>query len=376
MVSWNFENLNHKLYKMKYKKRFILATVYIIFLGVLFEGSARLALLVPQIHYLIKTEDDLSWRRTWVNRQNLYDGVIEIYHGFDMFDPTKGWKSKPDIKEWKVFGDKVLNTNSRGFRGKNEYSYGKDQNKIRIMILGDSYTFGEEVSDNETYSYYLQEMIPQSEIMNLGIHGYGHGQMLVYLKEEIGKYKPDIVILGFLHIDMDRNMLKFRDYAQPKFVLNNNQLTLTGNPVPAPEETIKWDWARPRVIDIFSIVRYKLKKSSGLYIKEKKNLTTAILTEMIQVIDSNDAIPVFTYLPYQNEISVDTTLTESEKYFFEMCKTNDKVNCFSARPYFAEKLAKGVVFEKIRHWKPTGHLTIAEAIKRYLVDKGFLVLHN
>ena len=361
---------------MNRKKRFLLVLVYIIFLGVLFEGSARLALLIPRISNLIQVENDLYWRLLWIKRHNLYDGVIEIYHGFDMFDPTKGWKSKPDIKEWKVFEDKVLNTNSRGFRGKNEYSYGKNQNKIRILVLGDSYTFGEEVSDNETYSYYLQEMIPQSEIINMGIHGYGHGQMLVYLKEEIAKYKPDIVILGFLHIDMDRNMLKFRDYAQPKFILNNNRLMLTGTPVPTPEETIKWDWARPRVIDIFSIVRCDSKKSSGLYIKEKKNLTTAILTEIIQVIDSNDAIPVFAYLPYQNEISLDTALTENEKYFFEMCKTNDKVNCFSTRPDFADKLAKGVVFETFRHWKPIGHYTIAEAIKRYLVDNGFLVLHD
>ncbi|MHC4454360.1 MAG: SGNH/GDSL hydrolase family protein, partial [Planctomycetota bacterium] len=337
---------------MKYKKRFILVSVYIIFLYVLFEGSARVALLTPQISNLIQVENDLYWQRLWIKRHKLYDGVIEIYHGFDMFDQTKGWKSKPDIKDWKVFEDKALNTNSRGFRGKNEYSYGKNQNKTRIMILGDSYTFGEEVSDNETYSYYLQEMIPQSDIINMGIHGYGHDQMLVYLKEEIGKYKPDIVILGFLHIDMERNMLKFRDYAKPKFVLDNNHLTLTASPVPTPEETIKWNWVRPRVTDIISIVSCELKKSSGLYIKEKENVTTAILNEMIKVIDSNDATPVFAYLPYQNEISVDTALTENEKYFFEMCKANDKVNCFSTRPDFADKLAKGAVFEKIRHWKP------------------------
>lgn len=359
---------------MNKKKRFFLISVYIIFLVVLFEGSARVALFILQAPHSILEDDDLSWHRSWMSRYKTYR--VPIYYGFDIHDLTKGWISKPFIREWKIFNNKVLNTNSRGFRGKEEYSYGRNKDKIRIMILGDSFTFGEEVSDNEIYSFYLQGMIPHAEVMNLGVHGYGHDQMLILLKEEIVKYKPEIVILGFLHLDMKRNVLNFRDYAKPKFVLNNNQLMLTGVPVPTIEETIKWDWARPRVIDIFSIVRQKFRKFSGLYIKEKEKVTKAILTEMIQVIDSNDAIPVFVYLPYGNEISVDTALTEGEKYFFEVCKTNDKVNCFSTRAYFAEKLAKGVVFEKIRHWKPKGHYTIAEAIHRYLVDKGFLAVHN
>jgi hypothetical protein len=42
------------------------------------------------------------------------------------------------------------------------------------LILGDSFTFGDEVSDNETYSYYLQQMLPHTEVINMGVHGYGH----------------------------------------------------------------------------------------------------------------------------------------------------------------------------------------------------------
>ena len=56
-------------------------------------------------------------------------------------------------------------------------------------------------------------MLPQAEIINMGVHGYGHDQMLIFLKEEGIKYKPDIVLLGFLHMDMFRNMLDFRDFS-------------------------------------------------------------------------------------------------------------------------------------------------------------------
>ena len=185
--------------------------------------------MIPAISNRLQGDEDTTWRRRWISR---HTKSVEIYYKFDTFDPTKGWISKPNLRDMKAFDNKVLNTNSRGLRGGKEYSYGKHPNTARLLILGDSFTFGDEVSDNETYSYYLHEMIPTTEIINMGVHGYGHDQMLILIKEEGIKYKPDIVILGFLPWDMSRNMLQFRDYAKPRFVLDNNNLTITGPPVP------------------------------------------------------------------------------------------------------------------------------------------------
>jgi hypothetical protein len=41
-------------------------------------------------------------------------------------------------------------------------------------------------------------MLPHTEVINMGVHGYGHDQMLILFGEEGVKYEPDIVILGFL----------------------------------------------------------------------------------------------------------------------------------------------------------------------------------
>ena len=51
-------------------------------------------------------------------------------------------------------------------------------------MLGDSFTFGEDVGDDETYSHHLEQLLPGTEVINLGVHGYGHDQMLIYLREE------------------------------------------------------------------------------------------------------------------------------------------------------------------------------------------------
>ena len=93
---------------------------------------------------------------------------------------------------------------------------------------------------------------------------------------------------------------------------------------------------------------------------------------MIEVIESVNAIPILAYLPRSSEIAMDVAVTRGEAYMFSMCQLNEKAKCFSTRPYFAEKIAKGEGFKSGGHWEPAGHFTVAEAIKNYLVDEGYV----
>jgi len=355
---------------MSRKNKFILIFGYVGFLAFLFEGSARLAFSIPQIGKHLQANEEYTYRRNWVQEHQKYR--MEAYYAFDMYNPSKGWIPKPNLRDLKAFNNKTLSTNSKGFRGKKDFPYSKNKEKLRILILGDSFTFGDEVSDDETYSYYLQEMLPHTEVINMGVHGYGHDQMLILLKEEGVKYQPDIVILGFLPLDMSRNLLEFRDFAKPRFVLRGGELKLIGIPVPRPEDILQWDWTRPRILDMFSLIRHKVTKLSGLQKKEMEDITTAILTDMIRLIESIHAIPILAYLPRAREIAKDTAVTEDEAYMFSICKLNEKAKCFSTRPYFAEKIAKGETFKSGGHWEPAGHRTVAEAIQRYLIDQGYV----
>ncbi len=357
---------------MSRKNRFILVFGYVGFLVFLFEGSARLAFSIPQVAKRLQANDEYTYRRNWVQEHQKYG--MEAYYAFDMYDASKGWIPKPNLRDVKTFDNKTLSTNSKGLRGKKDFPYTKNKEKLRILILGDSFTFGDEVSDDETYSSYLQEMLPHTEVINMGVHGYGHDQMLILLKEEGVKYEPDIVVLGFLALDMSRNLLEFRDFAKPRFVLERGELKLTGTPVPRPEEILQWDWTRPRILDVFSTLQHRVKKISGLQKMEMEEVTTAILTDMIRLIESISAIPILAYLPRGKEIAMDIAVTQDEAYMFSICKLNEKAKCFSTRPYFAEKIAKGETFKSGGHWEPAGHLTAAEAIKRYLVNEGYVTV--
>lgn len=93
--------------------------------------------------------------------------------------------------------------NSLGLRGE-EVAYEKKPGVKRILILGDSYTFGVYVGNEETYSSVLESKLRQAgyevEVLNAGYAGgFETDQQYVWLMKEGLKYKPDIIILGFFH---------------------------------------------------------------------------------------------------------------------------------------------------------------------------------
>ncbi len=95
------------------------------------------------------------------------------------------------------------------------------------MIFGDSYTFGDEVSDNETYSYQFAQMLDKTDVLNMGIHAFGHDQMLLYLQETGETYQPDLIILGYVWFDKDRNMTNFSNYSNTKTAIGKAMETIT-----------------------------------------------------------------------------------------------------------------------------------------------------
>ncbi|MGD2087521.1 MAG: SGNH/GDSL hydrolase family protein [Candidatus Aminicenantes bacterium] len=78
--------------------------------------------------------------------------------------------------------------------------------KEKIWILGCSITHGWCLNDNETYPWLLQEKIPQYEIINFGVSGYGTIHSLIQLKKALKTMpKPKLVILTYASCHDTRN---------------------------------------------------------------------------------------------------------------------------------------------------------------------------
>jgi hypothetical protein len=127
------------------------------------------------------------------------------------------------------------------------------------VAVGDSFMFGQCLDDAETIPARIEQDLPGSEVINLGVMGYGHGQMLSRLRRDGLVYEPDVVLLGFVSADMSRNRLSFRDYAKPRYRLRGGKLVLTNVPVGEPDDWegglriwnfagMLWDAARPEAL--------------------------------------------------------------------------------------------------------------------------------
>jgi len=96
-------------------------------------------------------------------------------------------------------------TNSKGFRGTKEHEIVHPESCFRIVVQGDSVTLGHGVKDNETYSYFLEEMLNEdgfrAEVINMAVSGFGTAEEIIQFHEVAKKYKPDLVILGFFQND-------------------------------------------------------------------------------------------------------------------------------------------------------------------------------
>lgn len=349
-------------------KRVVSVLTYGLFLYLVLEITLRVCFSIPSLVIKLSDNEENTWQRNWVNSHQ--DGQLEFK--LDRFDRTKGWVSKPNAEIEVLNGDSLLtySINKSGLRGEQIYPYKRTPGKFRVLMIGDSFTFGEGVNNKETFSHYLQEMLPEAEVINLGVHGYGHDQILIHLQEEGVKYQPDLVVLGFVDADMERNRMNFRDYAKPKFVLKGGDLKLTNSPVPSPEELLKWDWLRQRSATVFSFFKFKLAKENGTLKKQEEAITDAILKEIFKTVESINAIPSVVYIPYGEQMHDKADQINSEKFLFKVCEDAKVSNCFSARPAFKSYKEKGVEFTSTGHHHWIGNYVVAESIKDFIVENN------
>jgi lysophospholipase L1-like esterase len=136
----------------------------------------------------------------------------------------------------------IINTNGQGFRNTFEVTFPK--RKQRILVLGDSFTFGPYVPVEETFPEVLTRLEPQWEWINAGKSGYTISDEAELFSERARFTEPDIVILQVLDNDLaDFFYFKRNEFArdnrrrgpsaeESKFLRRFNAGTATGSPFP------------------------------------------------------------------------------------------------------------------------------------------------
>ncbi len=155
---------------------------------------------------------------------------------FYALDNSRGYALRPRAEGWfRREGEAYVQINSDGQRDR-EHSITKSQNVVRIAVLGDSYAEAFSVAAEETFWSVMERKLQECdtfqgrevEVLNFGVSGYGTGQELLTLREQVWKYSPDIVMLAVTTNNdvVDNSRLLKKTDKIPYFVYNDNRLTL------------------------------------------------------------------------------------------------------------------------------------------------------
>ena len=144
------------------------------------------------------------------------------------FINANSWQEPSDILGFTMapnFGgrgplDVWVKINSQGLRSDVEYEWAKPQDEIRILGIGDSFTFGWGVSLEESFLQRLEHRLHQMtgsdiETINAGVPGWNLNHYYVYLKERGIRYSPDVIVLSYFINDVP-NSIQETIPANPK----------------------------------------------------------------------------------------------------------------------------------------------------------------
>jgi len=158
-------------------------------------------------------------------------------------DDRLGYAPKPGFRGSGA-GGWTVTIDSDGFRTCRD-APGADAGRA-ILAVGDSYTFGEEVSDTETWPAQLQR-ISGCRVLNGGVSGYGFDQIVLRAERQGPEVKPAALVLVFIADDLRRSEMKRVWGAEkPYFDPAGGALTLRNVPVPpSPSPSASLDaWQR------------------------------------------------------------------------------------------------------------------------------------
>jgi len=118
-------------------------------------------------------------------------------------DPFTGVRYAPNLHLRLSYGEKGkrfrFTTNALGFRGR-EVSWAKSPGAFRVLFLGDSFTEGFGVNDDETFPYYFEEiarrMDKNIEVINAGQRGCELPEYLGFLRGYGARLAPDLVVIS------------------------------------------------------------------------------------------------------------------------------------------------------------------------------------
>ncbi len=310
-----------------------------------------LALLFSTAFALVVAE--VAWR-TW--RTPGYGPTTNPY--YVQHDDRLGWRYRPDseVRHATEDFDVPIRINARGQRDA-LVPFERTPGRDRIVLLGDSLTFGWGVREEESFASGLESRL-DCEVVNLAVSGYGTDQELLWLKAEGLRYRPDVVIVTVCANDIEEcSRERMYGKAKPRFVLENGSPRLV-------VDRVEQSWLAA-TSHLYRSIAGKLRAAlqpplSSAQVISGQALVRALLRDMDAVTRSEGArlLVVSEGATWLGEGSI----AESDIPHLDLAGLLKST----------ERVRGAVRFEHDSHWTALGHEVVAEGLASKLEELGWL----
>ncbi|MGE0565654.1 MAG: SGNH/GDSL hydrolase family protein [Pseudolabrys sp.] len=153
-----------------------------------------------------------------------------ILQGAGVYHPQLGWTQASNLK------GPGFNTLDHGIRKNSKAEEKLDQGAI--LAVGDSFTAGSEVVDEDTWPAQLERLIGR-RVINAGVGGYGVDQAVLNAERLLPELVPKLVLVGIYEDDIDRSGYKIYNAPKPYFVKEDGKWVHRHSPVPARRRPVQ-----------------------------------------------------------------------------------------------------------------------------------------
>lgn len=209
---------------------------------------------------------------------------------------------------------------------------------LSIVMVGDSFTFGEGVKNNEAYPFQVEKLLQEKRvdvaIHNGGVAGYGADQEFVYIKDYIiPLYHPSIIVWNFNIndiVDSNEACLFSKNYATSYTQLPawRNTLFLSGFIIQHSPTWLRQAALFDLALRLPSIITHKDRYTLGCTLPERTthDKLTSSLVDKLRYFLSQAQL-----LARTNNIQIVTTLVPFQLYFDSAISNQDGGDYFKLR---------------------------------------------
>jgi hypothetical protein len=272
--------------------------------------------------------------KSWTEVRNHNRQMLESRYNADsylVYDDLLGWRIGPSRKS----ANGLYFSSQEGLRSPTQGITFSSGPRHRIAIVGDSYTFAQEVSYEESWGHQLERLLgPDFQVLNFGVEGYSVGQAYLHYRRDVQPWRPDIVIFGVIDHDLARTLSVYSfvtfphwrlPFAKPRFVVNGSELVTINTPLISPEAIIgtpriadlpavdydlgynenDWQWRayHPSYLVRFLISRFPRWPISRPEISDQalRSLNGALFRSFIAMATEQRSAPIIVYFPSQED---------------------------------------------------------------------------